>query len=170
MNAMVEVSSEVIDAVLAASKPVVVVSSVRTVHEPAVAFAGRMANWRRVVSGSATAATSCCASWAKWYVALRVSAAPPDRDVLEERVKPLRGVVSADQLDGWMIEAAWRMLPDYNDRMAIKAKYIYQFPEDRIRLHLKGVRGPHVKLVVARAENNLQRLLRVLERADTILS
>ena len=110
------------------------------------------------------------ASWAKWYVALRVSEAPPAHDVLEEKVRPLRGVVTADHLDGWMIEAAWRMLPDYNDRMAIKAKYIYQFPEDRIRLHLKGVRGPHVKLVVARAENNLQRLVRVLERADTILS
>jgi hypothetical protein len=156
MNALVGMSDEIFDAVQAA--------------DSRAQFDGRMANWRRVVGGQTSGASSCCAAWAKWYVALRVSEAPPAQEELEERIKPLRGQVSADYLDAWMVEAAWRMLGDYNDRMAIKAKYIYQFPEDRIRLHLKGVRGPHVKLVVARAENNLKALLRVLERADTILS
>ncbi|KQV84966.1 hypothetical protein ASD15_07465 [Massilia sp. Root351] len=133
-------------------------------------FASRMDNWRRVVNSQTGSASSCCAAWAKWYVALRVSEGPPAKDVLDEKVKPLRGVVTADHLDGWMIEAAWRMLGDYNDRMALKAKYVFQFPDDRIRLQLKGVRGPHVKLVVARAEKRLQDLLITLESADTILS
>jgi hypothetical protein len=169
MNALVEMSSEVIEVIRDIDRPAMA-SSVSVAGSGKREFVGRMDNWRRVVSGPASSASSCCASWAKWYVALRVSEAPPERELLELRVKPLRGVVSADHLDAWMIEAAWRMLPDYNDRMAIKAKYIYQFPNDRIRLNLKGVRGRHVELVVSRAENNLQRLLRVLERADTILS
>lgn len=137
---------------------------------PGRSFDGRMDNWRRVVRDAAgSSASGCCAAWAKWYVAMRVSAAAPAQDVMEERIKPLRGVVSADYLDGWMVEAAWRMLGDYNDRMALKAKYIYHFPNDRVRTHLKGVRGSHVQLVVARAEQRLQVILKALERAETIL-
>lgn len=169
MNAIVELSEEMMSLAESAGESVGAASK-RPVTHGRQQFAGRMDNWRRVVSQPAAAASSCCAAWAKWYVALRVSAAPPTQDVLDEKVKPLRGVVSADHLDGWMVEAAWRMLGDYNDRMAIKAKYIYQFPDDRIRLHLKGVRGPHVKLVVARAEKRLQDLLITLEGADSILS
>lgn len=71
-------------------------------------------------------------------------------------------------LDGWMVEAAWRMLSDYKDRMAIKAKYIYQFPDDWIKLHLRGRRGPHVKLVVVR--KHIASLVIIFECADSILS
>lgn len=169
MNAIVELNEEMIELAQRASEPAQAVSEARA-SLGMQRFVGRMDNWRRVVSAPASAASSCCASWAKWYVALRVSEAPPAQDVIDERIKPLRGVVTANHLDGWMVEAAWRMLGDYNDRMAIKAKYIYQFPDDRVRLHLKGVRGPHVKLVVARAEKRLQALLITLERADSILS
>lgn len=133
-------------------------------------FEARMDNWRRVVLGGATGASACCASWAKWYVALRTSEAPPAKEVLDEKYKPLRGIVSADQLDGWIIEAAWRMLGDYNDRQALKFIYIHQWPEDKIRRHLVGVRGPHVRLVVARARNNLVAILKKLEDAATITS
>lgn len=165
MNAIVEMSLEMMSLAERGAKREAVAASSRKRE-----LAGRMDNWRRVVNSQTGNASSCCAAWAKWYVALRVSEAPPAKDVLDEKVKPLRGVVTADHLDGWMIEAAWRMLGDYNDRMALKAKYIFQFPDDRIRLHLKGVRGPHVKLVVARAEKRLQDLLITLESADTILS
>lgn len=168
MNAVVDMSNEVIESVRNADKPGA--ASVPRVVGHTRQFEGRMDNWRRVVSGPVSKTSTCCAAWAKWYVALRVAELPPAQDVMEEKVKPLRGVVSADHLDGWIIEAAWRALPDYNDRMAIKAKYIYQFPESRIRLHLKGVRGPHVKLVVARAEKRLQDLLITLEQAASILS
>lgn len=125
-------------------------------------LAGRLDNWRRVVSGPLTRAASCCALWARWYVSSRVGEAMPAEDLAELKAQPVRPLVSADQLDGWMIEAAWRTLGDYNERMALKAKYIYRMPDERIRLKLKGVRGSHVKLVVARAERNL---LAVLERA-----
>lgn len=133
-------------------------------------FEARMDNWRRVVSGGTSAASACCASWAKWYVALRTSEAPPSQDVLDAKIKPLRGLVTADQLDGWLIEAAYRQLGDFNDRMALKCRHIYGFDEARIRMRLKGVRGPHVRLVIARAENNLKSILKKLDEANTIRS
>ena len=133
-------------------------------------FDARMDNWRRVVSGRTTQTSASCASWAKWYVALRVSAAPPAKDVMDEKFKPLRGIVSSDQLDGWLVEAAWRMLGDYNDRQALKFVYIHQWPEDKIRRQLVGVRGPHVHLVIARAKNNLIAILKKLDGTVTIAS
>ncbi|MET3134625.1 hypothetical protein AAKU55_004925 [Oxalobacteraceae bacterium GrIS 1.11] len=134
-------------------------------------FEARMDNWRRVVLGNGSGASgAACAAWAKWYVALRVSEPAPALDRLEERIKPLRSLVTADQIDGWMIEAAWRLLGDFNDRQALKFLYVHQWPEDKIRRHLVGVRGRHVPLVVARAKNNLATILKRLECADTIAS
>lgn len=135
-------------------------------------FLARMANWRKVVIGkvSAGGASQYCAGWAKLYVQLRVSEAPPAQEVLAEKIKPLSPLVSADELDGWIVEAAWRMLGDYNERQALKSLYIYRFPACQIRRFLKGVRGPHVPLVIAKAEKNLQRLLKTLGTAATIRS
>ena len=132
-------------------------------------FEARMDNWRRVVmGGTGGAANATCASWAKWYVALRTSEAAPAADALEARVRPLGGLVTVDMLDGWIVEAAWRMLGDFNDRTALKHLYIHQLPEDRLRMKLKNVRGPHVPLVVARARNNLQAILKRLDSTATI--
>lgn len=131
-------------------------------------FEARMDNWARVVMGSSSSSAACCASWAKWYVALRTSEAPPAKEVLDEKFKPVRGIVSADQLDGWLVEAAWRQLGDYNDRQALKFLYIHRWPEDKLRRQLVGVRGPHVRLVVARAKNNLLAILKKLEQTTTI--
>lgn len=134
-------------------------------------FLGRMDNWRHVVSGSTSrGGSACCASWAKWYVALRMSEAIPAQDVLESRTKPLRGLVTADELDGWLVEAAWRAMGDFNERQALKFLYVHQWPENKIRRQLVGVRGPHVPLIVARAKNNLESILKKLATANTILS
>lgn len=133
-------------------------------------FEARMDNWRRVVLGGGGTTSSVCASWAKWYVALRVSEAPPSQDVLDAKFKPLRGIVTADQIDGWLIEAAWRRMGDFNDRQALKFLYIHQWPEDKLRRQLVGVRGPHVRLVVARAKNNLNAILKKLDGTATIAS
>ena len=134
-------------------------------------FEARMDNWRRVVVGkSSSAASVFCASWAKWYVAFRIDAPPPAMDVLEQKIKPLSPLVSADQLDGWLVEMAWRRLGDFNDKQALKFFYVHQWPEDKIRRQLVGVRGPHVRLVIARARNNLIAVLKKLESADTIRS
>ena len=147
------------------------------IHAPAHAvvpmaqreFHARMENWRRVVTqGENSRSASVCATWARWYVALRTSEAPPQQDVLDAKYKPPRPLVSDDALDAWLVEEAYRKLPDFNERMALKCRHIYGFDEARTRTKLKGVRGPHVKLVMARAENNLKTILKKLDGQNMI--
>lgn len=134
------------------------------------AFIARMSNWRKVVMGpTGDGGTSqYCAGWAKLYVHLRVSEAAPAEELLAEKIKPLSPLVSADELDGWLVEAAWRTLGDYNERQALKSLYIYRWPADQIRRFLHGVRGRHVQLVIAKAERNLHRVLAQLESVEAI--
>ena len=135
-------------------------------------FIARMDNWRKVVHGSTSAggASQYCAGWAKLYVHLRTSEAAPAEDVRDEKIKPLSPLVSANELDAWLVEAAWRTLGDYNERQALKSLYIQRWPASQIRRFLRGVRGPHVPLVIAKAEKNLQRVLIRLGDAATIRS
>ncbi|MGW8391116.1 hypothetical protein [Pseudoduganella sp. HUAS MS19] len=132
-------------------------------------FLARMDNWRKVVYGkvSAGANSQYCASWARAYVQRRVAEEPPESDVIEARVRPLSPLVPADMLDGWLVEAAWRSMGCYNERQALKALYIQRWPADQIRRFLRGVRGSHVPLVIAKAERNLQSILNKLD--DTVI-
>jgi hypothetical protein len=132
-------------------------------------FTARMDNWRKVVHGSVKAGGSSqyCAGWAKLYVHLRTSEAAPAQDVLAEKIRPLNPTVSTNELDAWLIEAAWRTLGDYNERQALKCLYIQQWPASQIRRFLRGVRSHHVPLVIAKAEKNLQRVLKCLGDAAT---
>lgn len=138
-------------------------------------FLGRMDNWRRVVldydNGSGNAhGHSVCATWARWYVALRTSEDPPQQDALDAKIKPLGGLVTPDQLDGWLVEAAYRQLATFNERMALKCRHIYRLDDERTRMKLKGVRGRHVQLVIVQAENNLKAILKRLDSPATIRS
>lgn len=134
-------------------------------------FESRMANWHQVVrgQGGGVGGSQYCAGWAKLYVHLRTSEAPPAQDLLEQRIKPLSPLVSNDELDGWLVEAAWRTIGDYNERMALKSLYIYRWPPEAIRRHLK-VRGRQVSMVIAKAEKTLQGILKTLGPLDTIRS
>lgn len=133
-------------------------------------FQARLANWRKVVNrpvGSG-GASQYCAGWAKLYVHLRVMEAPPAEDQAAEKIRPLSPLVASDELDGWLVEAAWRTLGDTNERQVLKALYIYQWPADQVRRFLRGVRGRHVPLVIAKAEGNLQSVLDLLGSVDSI--
>lgn len=135
-------------------------------------FLGRMENWRKVVYGqtSAGGASQYCAGWAKLYVQLRTSEAAPASEIADEKIKPLSPLVSADELDGWLVEAAWRTLGDYNARQALKCLYIQRWPACQIRRFLNGVRGPHVPLVIVKAERDLQAILAKVGNAKAIHS
>ncbi|SFG29984.1 hypothetical protein SAMN05518865_110184 [Duganella sp. CF458] len=94
--------------------------------------------------------------------------APPAGDQAAEKIKPLNPLVASDELDGWLVEAAWRTLGDSNERQALKALYIYQWPADQVRRFLRGVRGPHVPLIIAKAERNLEEILERLGNVEAI--
>ncbi len=143
----------------------------RTVLPKRAAFLERMENWRRVVRGPAGASgeSQYCAGWAKLYVHLRTSEAAPAQDEIERRLAPLNPLVGDDVLDGWLVEAAWRTLGDYNEREALRCMYIYQWPEEHLRRRLR-VRGRQIPLVMAKAENKLQAVLNSLGSLATIRS
>lgn len=136
-------------------------------------FLGRMENWRKVVRGAGGAvdsSASYCAGWAKLYVKLRTAEESPAEDIADAKIKPLSPLVTVDELDGWLVEAAWRTLGDYNARQALKCLYINRWPACQIRRFLRGVRGPHVPLIIAKAERDMQRLLDTIGSAAAVRS
>lgn len=134
-------------------------------------FKARLENWRRVVRGAekSGAGAQCCAAWARQYVRQRAvaagfSLAATDGDGALQR--PLSCTVV--ELDGWMVEAAWRLLGDANERQVLKALHIHQWPADQVRRFVRGVRGPHMPLLIAKAEKNLRTILITLGSPATI--
>ncbi len=151
------------------SRPAAAFATTPAVLPKRMAFLQRMENWRRVVRGPAgvSGESQYCAGWAKLYVHLRTSEAAPAQDEIERRLTPLNPLVGDDILDGWLVEAAWRTLGDYNEREALRCMYIYQWPEEQLRRRLR-VRGRQIPLVMAKAENRLQAVLNSLGSLATI--
>lgn len=174
MNAVLMVEGVVFAEESSRGRPTIVRAKTKESEQPMPMarqeFLGRMDNWRKVVHGRANAGATSqyCASWARAYVQRRIAEAPPESDLAEAHARPLSPLVPADMLDGWLVEAAWRSIGCYNERQALKALYIQRWPADQIRRFLRGVRGSHVPLVIAKAEKNLQSLLNKLEDAVII--
>lgn len=127
-------------------------------------FLARMENWRRVVRGAEKigGGAQCCAAWARQYVRQRAGIADGGAPM------PRPVACTAAEMDGWLVEAAWRQLGDANEREVLKALYIHQWPADQVRRFVRGVRGPHVPLLIAKAERNLRSILITLGSPATI--
>lgn len=134
------------------------------VDESRLEFERRMENWRRTVrSAFGRGAGGCCASWAAMYVASR------SKDGNGDEPAPPRMIVSVDELDGWLIEAAVRSMRDFNEKQALRYQFVWQYPEHWIRSKLM-LRATALRFVLARAERSLQEVLARLEDPATILS
>ncbi len=75
--------------------------------------------------------------------------------------------VSADQLDGWIVEAIWVRLPVYRDKMVLKYWYIMGLGElaicSRLKLRVRDFRAAR-----ANAEKSLSDALDKFDDAATI--
>ncbi|WP_426318879.1 hypothetical protein [Pseudoduganella sp. R-43] len=134
-------------------------------------FKARLENWRHAVRGADKrgGGAQCCAAWARQYVLQRAAAAGlslTSVDGGDRLQRPL--ACTGAELDGWVVEAAWRLLSDANERQVLKALYIHQWPADQVRRFVRGVRGPHVPLLIAKAERNLRSILITLGSPATI--
>lgn len=134
-------------------------------------FEARLENWRRAVRGAEKrdGGAQCCAAWARQYVLQRAVAAggtlaPADEGSRLQRPLACTGA----ELDGWVVEAAWRQLGDANERQVLKALHIHQWPADQLRRFVRGVRGRHMPLLIAKAERNLRSILITLGSPATI--
>lgn len=123
-------------------------------------FVRRMENWRRVVRDGGSSA-SFCASWARLYVSCCT------RDEIEPRYGG--SLISPDVLDGWLVEAAVRTMISFDEKMALRYWYVLQYPEHWIKSKLV-LRKTGVRIILARAENNLIKVLDKLDSAAIILS
>lgn len=127
------------------------------------AFESRMENWARTVRDGFGHGAGCCASWAAMYIASRSKdgngdAAPP----------PPRSIVTVDQLDGWLVEAAVRSMITFEEKQVLRFWYVKKYPEHWIKSKLM-LRRTGVRLVLARAENNLQKILANCDSPSKIL-
>lgn len=130
-----------------------------------LAFSKRMDNWRRTVRYLGSRGGGCCASWAALYVACRVQ----DKNAEAEVARMPRAIVTVDQLDGWLVEAAVRSMISFDEKQALRYRYVWQYSEHWIKTKLK-LRRTGVRLVLARAQRDLQQILAKLENPVRILS
>jgi hypothetical protein len=141
-------------------------------------FEKRMANWRRVVCGSVSrGGDGFCAGWARLYVQTRDER---ERRKMLKRYGPGMALllmptmtsstrISIDELDGWLVEAAVRSLPDFNERKVLQMWHVWQYPEHWIKSKLLLRRGVF-RLILGRAQRNLKNALRNINCAANIQS
>ena len=112
-------------------------------------FARRMANWRKVVQTWPRENAVCCAAWAKMYIQQRLMA-EQEQGAVDLEIGAVPAHIPVDVLDGWLVEAAWRTLGDYDQREALRSAHVLLLPDEIIRRRLRGVRGRHVRLFLAK--------------------
>lgn len=112
----------------------------------------RLDNWRRTVLYLGHGGGTACPSWAAMYI--------KSRDALNGTQRPasMRNLVSVEELDGWMIEAAWQALADVDEKNVLKLWYVRRATPETIRCSMRLRRMP-VKVLLERAKINLQKEL-----------
>lgn len=130
---------------------------------PTPALEARLENWRRVVlTRGDTRGT--CALWAAWYVSLR--------DLKSREERP-RGI-APDILDGWVVEAAWRALPNHVSKWILRYRYVFNMGQEQIqtrlwRVHHVRLRGRQFDVAVETALGAIGRTLAALRERDAPL-
>ncbi|MDR3411598.1 MAG: hypothetical protein P4L87_11765 [Formivibrio sp.] len=129
----------------------------------------RLANWSKTVRDN-NSDNSVCAFWAKGYIALRNK--EHERLAMElQLVDPQSPLCSidADLLDGWLVEAAVRVMANFDEKQVIRYRYVWNYPDHWIKTKL-GIRQNALRLVMARGLNNLRSLLEKLNTPVRIRS
>ncbi len=121
-----------------------------------VEFEKRLDNWRRTVLYLGHGTGTACPSWAAMYI--------KTRDALDATARPasMRNLISVQELDGWVIEAAWSALTNEDDKTVLKLWYVRRATPETIRCSMRLRRVP-VNKVLERAKNNLQKELAKLK-------
>lgn len=130
----------------------------------------RLANWAKTVLNHGGDSSGVCAFWAKNYIALRNK--EHERIAMElQLVDPQSPLCSidADLLDGWLVEAAVRAMTNFDEKQAIRLRYVWNYPNHWIRTKL-GIRQNALPLVIARGLKNLRSLLEMLNTPVRIRS
>lgn len=133
------------------------------VYTPNPALVERLENWRRVVLTRGDTRETC-ARWAAWYVTLR--------DLRSGEVRPAG--ISPDVLDGWLVEAAWRALPNHVSKWILRYRYVFNMSQEQIqtrlwRVHHVRLRGRQFDVAVETALGAISKSLTALPQRDSPL-
>lgn len=128
----------------------------------------RLANWRDTVRYGHGSGGSACASWAAAYYAARSEREQALAISLQINV-PRSSVYlfNANELDGWLVETAVRGMIHFDQQQALRFKFVFEYPDHWIKTKLK-LRDNALRLVLGRAQNNLEIVLKSLELPDKI--
>lgn len=128
----------------------------------AVTLEKRLNNWRRTVLYVRGGRGSACAFWAELYLKSRAS----EKEAAVAPAPP-RADITVEELDGWMVEAAWKAMLDFDEKQALKFWFVHQYPEHWIKRKL-GLRRLGVPLLLARAKVSLKKNLDKFADSTTI--
>jgi DNA-directed RNA polymerase specialized sigma24 family protein len=122
----------------------------------------RLDNWKRTVRYLGGGRGNACAFWAELYLKSRVN-----EEEANKPMQPLRVPVTVEELDGWLVEAAWKALMDFDEKQALKFRFVYGYSDHWItrKLGLQRMTVPHL---LARARKSLKNNLDKFEDPTTI--
>jgi hypothetical protein len=126
-------------------------------------FEERLMNWGATVRGSVGSAGGACALWADLYVKHRNDQEKALAIALQIALpaSPLRATDS-NVLDGWLIEAAWTRLGFFDQKEALKLRYVWGYRNQFIKNKLH-INGSCLDIVLGRAKTNLKLVLDKLD-------
>ncbi|MDY7537667.1 hypothetical protein QN372_00760 [Undibacterium sp. RTI2.1] len=129
----------------------------------ATSFENRMANWASTVRTKHGAGGGCCCDWAASYVACR-NKREEALAVALQITEPSSELYHAhvDELDGWLVEFAWRTLIHFDQKQILRFKYVFGYPNHFIKSKLH-INDSSIRIVLGRAINNLTLVLDSLE-------
>lgn len=129
----------------------------------------RLENWSRVVRTSPNR-DAACNWWADIYVKLRDSKnfGIHRRSVDEEREEELRRI-PPDELDGWLVEQAWKMIPNPVHKWILQYYYVFRMGAGQIQTrlwqkHHVRLRGHQFDVALANARQAISHSLNQFQR------
>lgn len=139
-------------------------------------FENRMENWRDTVrGGTGRKGSPFCAGWAAAYVAARHK--QEEKIAMELQIVEYGSDLwraDVDELDGWIIEAAVRSLPHFDQAQVLRFRYVHEYPnhfiKDRLRAANAKINDAAIRIILGRAIINLNLMLENLKTPDKIRS
>jgi hypothetical protein len=124
----------------------------------------RLDNWGRVVR-MPKFQSGVCSQWARWYVACRNSLAASQ--------EPVGAVILKDELDGWIVEAAWASMPNHVAKWMLKYSFVWRMSDDQIQSRMRvkhnaNLRGRNMELAMAEARRAISKILAEREAGEII--
>ncbi|WP_318833687.1 hypothetical protein [Burkholderia cepacia] len=125
-------------------------------------FEDRLENWGRVVRNSPGRSVACN-SWADLYIALRDAG----------KMRGSGQVMTKDELDGWIVEAAWSALPNHAHKWLLKYSYVWNMGDEEIQCKVRkrhgiNLRGRDMRLAMAEARRAISKILSDREAEEII--